>query len=148
MNAKTGVILAAGGFLLYRAANKAWGLTRLNYFMEKPSGRWDGGSIIIYLPIAIQNVSSASYTIRGFTGTLYANGYEISNISTFQLQVIKPHAQSRFTIAARLFWIPVIQDIANILFGGGGLSQELKLTGTVNLEGVPVPVGPLTYKLL
>lgn len=147
MNAKP-LVFAAAGYLLYRAANKAWGATRLNYFLQRPSVRMDGWTPVVYLPVAVQNVSSASYTLRGFTGTLYANGYEVSNISNFQLVVIKPHAQTTVTIDARLHLISIAWDLFNILSGSGGLSQEITLTGTANVEGVPIPIGPLKYKLL
>lgn len=136
------IVVVGLGYLLLQVANKAYGAKQLNYFIAKVSWTFP----TLFITIGVQNPSSADFTIRSFTGTLFANDDEVANVSSFNLTRIKSNAQTFFVVAVRLSLLETGMHLWEILNGAGGISQTLKLTGTVNVENVPVPVS-LTYKL-
>jgi len=140
------IILGAGAFLAYRLVTKGYGISTLNYYIQKLSLSWDGATPILYITLGIQNPSSASMEVRSFSGNLYANDYLVGNVSTFRLTEIKANSQTFFVVAARLSILGIVSDLINIINGQSSLQQTLKLTGTLNVDGVPVPVS-LTYKI-
>lgn len=137
MNAKP-LIFTILGYGAYKLASKGWAAARLNYYLDKITFKVDGTALLVFIHVAIQNATNASLQIRSFTGTMYVNETEMSNISSFNATNINSNSQTIFIITARVSMLGVGMELLNIL--QTGLQAEIKVDGTINVNGVSLPV--------
>lgn len=122
-----------------------WLLTKksidaLNYYFKGISFDFDGITPVIKLTLAIQNIANRSFNVTGFTGVLYAGSKSIGNVSQFNPVVIMPHSETLYSVNIRLSPIALVSDIVAKIAQKQGLEYELNLIGTLNAEGLLIPV--------
>lgn len=104
----------------------------------KPVGKLYKPELIITL--AVQNPSNQAAKITAISGTLYLSDKAISNISSFNQQIILPQSESLISFTAR----PGVIGIANVikdLFNGVKNKQYVfKFVGTANVNGILLPI--------
>lgn len=142
------LILVPVAYLLYRGVSKGYGASRLGYYVAKIVPRFNDFALVLDFHIGIQNPTGEIFTIQSLTGDLYTNDKFIGNISSFTLTEIKPNAQTIFVASVRLPLVGLAAELWNALQGGvTTISQKLKIVGTINVDGIPLPV-TLTYTVL
>lgn len=132
-----GLVFLAGIGLYFYNQNRSAGF--LEYIVKRVQLNWSGLSPILTVNIGIQNPSNTSFVVSGLAGTLYANGEPISNVSSFAEVSIPAKTEAVYPLDCRLSLIGVASDIVKI-FSGGGIAQTLKFDGTVNANGVALPI--------
>jgi hypothetical protein len=135
-----GVLLAAGGLLLYSLLRKGAGVGTLNFFADKVrSIDFDGLTPVMVIGLGVQNTSNQSYTLRSFAGNLWANGNYIGNLSSFSSVTIPPNSQRVVFITARLALIGIVNDVINA-FQNKNFSQLVEVKAMANVDSLQVPV--------
>ncbi|MES3018590.1 MAG: LEA type 2 family protein [Bacteroidota bacterium] len=141
-------ILVPVAYLLYRGASKGYGASRLGYNISKIVPRFKDFAFILDFYIGIQNPTGESFQIQSLSGDLFANDNSIGTVSSFTLTDVKPNAQTIMIVSARLPLLGLGAELWNALQGGvTSISQKLKIVGTVNIGGIPLPV-TMTYNVL
>lgn len=140
------VLTAAAGVILYSTLTKANALQTLNFYPAAVKDlRFDGATPVITIGLAIQNTSNQKMILKSFAGNVSANGYLVGNVSSFIPAVIEPNRQSVLWLTLRLSLIGIVQDIISAL-QGGGISQNLRLSATANIDYWQVPID-IKYKV-
>jgi LEA14-like dessication related protein len=135
-------------YLLFRGVSKGYGASRLGFQIVKIVPRFSGITPILDFHIAAQNPSGESFTIESMVADVYANETFVGNMTSFVLTEVKPNTQSIFVASLRLSLTGIAAEIFNAVQGGiTSISQKLKIVGTVNVSGVPIPVS-ITYNIL
>lgn len=136
---KTGLFVG-GALLAYNAFTKANALQTLNFYPKGVSGiSFEGVTPIIKLNLAIQNTSNQQMVIRSLAGNLFANGFLIGNVSSYNVLAIRPNAESIFSITVRLSLLGVVQDIIDAI-KGNGFSQEIEFQARANVDRYNIPI--------
>lgn len=148
------LLFGAIGFLAYSFIAKKNAASRLQFYVSKVALRFSGITPILDIILAVQNPTQQNLKVGSILGELYINGNYAANISGFQLTDIKSFGVSYFPISARLSISGVVSQIIDIINGlssGAGIqslaNQVLTFKGTVNAEGVSVPLN-FNYKVL
>lgn len=140
------LLLAAGGVLAYALLNKATALQRLNFYPKGvQSLKFDGVTPVLQIGLAVQNTSGQQIVMRSFAGSVYANGYYIGNISSYNVFTVRPNSETVLALTIRLSLIGIVSNIVNA-FNGNGPAQELELDALANVDNYQVPV-KIKYKI-
>jgi hypothetical protein len=140
-NMRTGdaLLLIGGGVGLWFLA-KYNAARRILFFPGSiQSMAFVNGSPLAYIDVLVQNTSNADLTVHSLAGTVYANGYLVGNISSFQPTSIRRNSESRFPVTIRFNLIGVVNDIIRA-FQTGSFKQDFVLEGSANVEGFNVPI--------
>ena len=136
---KTG-LLAFGALVAYSAFAKASAAQRLNFYPAGVSGlRFDGATPVLTFTLAVQNTSNQAMDINSLAGTLTANGFQIGNFALWTPTRIRANAESRIPITVRLSLIGAVQNIVEII-QGGGMAQDVELDARANVDRFNVPI--------
>jgi len=94
----------------------------------------------ISLQLEVDNPTSNAVQLNGFAGSLYVNGSAIGNVTDFQPVLIAPGAtRINLLVSPNVFGLAA--GIINQLDGNEGSgSIQASLSGTANINGIPVPV--------
>lgn len=95
--------------------------------------------------LAVQNTSSGDFTMNSMTGNLYANDYFIGNVSSFTPVTIKANGETIVNLSVRMSLLGIVNDIINA-FQNNSTTQELELSGTINVDNFQVPLN-IKYKV-
>lgn len=131
-------LIGAGLLAWYLFTKKS--VESINYYFRSFSLDFDGITPVIKITLAVQNISNRQFNITGFTGVLYAGDKVLGNVSQFNPVVIMPTKETFYTINVRLSPIALVSDIVSKITQGTGLSYDLRIIGTMNAEGLLVPV--------
>lgn len=127
-------------------ARKVRAVNYLTFIVADIDIAFDNFTPVIKLELGIQNPSNEKFTVKSIVGTLYANGFEIGNVSSFQVKEINPASEVKYPLLIRLKVIPIVSDVVNILQGGNGMTQTLVFDGAVNANNMTSPLN-ITYKV-
>lgn len=131
-------LVAAGGILFW-LGRKALAAGNLVFSPSNSfSVRFDGAPIIDFQVVA-QNTSSADLLLNSFAGNLSANGTFIGNVSNFTPQEIAGNRSTPINLEAQLNLIGVTNDVIRSI-QNKSLTQNLKLNGSANVQGIQVPI--------
>mgnify|MGYP001608090947 FL=1 len=98
--------------------------------------------------IGVQNPTGGTFTVQSAVGKVYANENYLGDLSSFTLTTVKPNQQTFFVASLRMSLIGLAQEVYNAISQGlSTVSFNLKFNGTVNVNGVPVPIA-LGYKII
>lgn len=136
---KTG-LLAAGAVIAYNALAKGKAAMSLNFFPGKFSNiNFKNGSPTANFSILAQNSSNQFLKINSIVGNLYSNGYLIGNVSSYNINELKPNSESFINLNVRLFLIGVVQELIDAI-KGNGFTHVINFEGQINLNKFQVPL--------
>ncbi len=135
------LLLLKGGSIVYNAS-------RLNFYVAKLVPRLQGITPVIDIYIGVQNPTGGTFTVQSAAGKVYVNENYLGDLSSFALTTIKPNAQTFFIASVRMGLIGLAQEVYNAISEGlSTVTFNMKFNGTVNVNGVPVPVA-LSYRII
>lgn len=142
------LIIAPIAYLLFKGGSSVYNASRLNFFVAKLVPRFQGLTPVIDIYIGVQNPTRGTFRIESFTGNVYANTTLLGNMSSFTLTNVGSNSQTYFIATLRLSLVGVVQEIFNKIQGGvSSINYTMKIDGTINVNGFPVPV-LLSYKII
>lgn len=147
MNRLSAVALGVGAIWLLSKSAKASALTRMTFRLVGVSV---GGSLLspeLDLQILAQNATDTAVNIQSMTGDVFVNGSKVANLSSFQAFRLQANSETPFSVKARLNLAGSLTQILSILDGVGGTQAVVTIKGTINADGVVVPID-ITYKLI
>lgn len=147
MNKATAFLAAGGALLALTAFNKKISADALNFYPDRVGAELEGVTPIINLRLGIQNPAPQGFTLKSFVGNLYANGYTIGNVSSFEQVLIAPHNVSYINLKIRVSLVGMAADLYNSIVNKTGATQEVKLVGNTDVDGILLPVS-ISYKIL
>ena len=77
--------------------------------------------------------------INSIVGNLYSNGYLIGNVSSYNINDLKPNSESFINLNVRLFLIGVVQELIDAI-KGNGFTHVINFEGQINLNKFQVPL--------
>ena len=104
----------------------------------KPVGKWFQPELIITL--SVQNPTRQAARITAISGTLYLDDKAISNIASFNPQIIQPQMESLISFSAKPGIIGIANIIKEIFTGTKSKQYRFKFIGTANVDGVLLPI--------
>ena len=135
-----GGAVALYGYNQYRAGGN------LNFFPGPVTDMsFEGMNPVATAQLLIQNTSNVSFTIYSLSGSVTLNGTMIGNISDFTPVTIAGNSEGYIPLKLRLLLLTIVQNLINA-FGGGAIKENLQVTGTVNANGIQVPLS-ITYQI-
>ena len=135
------LLLLKGGSIVYNAS-------RLNFYVAKLVPRLQGITPVIDIYIGIQNPTGGTFTIQSVSGKVYVNQNYMGDLSSFTLTTVKPNAQTFFVASVRMSLVGLASEVYNAISEGlSTVTFNMKFNGTVNVNGVPVPVA-LGYRII
>lgn len=112
----------------------------LSYYFKGFSLSFDGITPVLKITIAIQNITNRNFNITGFTGNLFAGDVFIGNVSNIDPVVVEKGKETLYVLNVRLSLVSLVSDIISKIVQKEGLDYSLYLVGTLNAEGVLIPV--------
>ena len=135
-------------YLLLKGGSTLYNASRLNFYVAKIVPRLQGVTPVLDIYIGVQNPTGGTFTVQSAVGKVYANDNFLGDLSSFTLTTVKPNAQTFFIASLRMSLIGLAQEVYNAISGGlSTVSFNLKFNGTVNVNGVPVPIA-LMYRII
>lgn len=128
---------AAAIYFIIRRSSFAKNLI-FNFNNIKPVGKWWQPELIITL--SVQNPTNQVATIRAISGTLYLSDKAISNISSFNQQLIQPQMESLISFSVRPGVVGIANVIKEIFAGTKSKQYNFKFIGSANVDGVILPI--------
>jgi len=104
----------------------------------KPVGQWYKPELIITL--SVQNPTNQVAKITAISGTLYLSDKAISNISSFNQQIIQPQMESLILFSAKPGIVGIANVIKEIWTGTKSKQYIFKFIGSANVDGVLLPI--------
>jgi len=142
------LIVAPIAYLLFKGGSTLYNASRLNFYVAKIVPRLSGITPILDIYIGVQNPTGGTFTIQSAVGKVYANDNYLGDLSSFTLTTVKPNQQIFFVASLRMSLVGLAQEVYNAISEGlSTVSFTLKFNGTVNVNGVPVPVA-LMYRII
>jgi hypothetical protein len=133
----TPLFIAAAAFAAWWLFSRANALNSL-IFIPKGIGVQSGGLNLI---LGVQNPTGSAIQLNSLAGSINVNGSPIGNVSNFSPQIIAPNQETDVPLylSANLFGIA--GSVINQLDGNEGSGNfRANLTGTANVNNIPVPV--------
>ena len=128
-----------GGIALWLLTRVSLGKRLLfNFSGIKPKGKLLNP--ILEITISAQNPTNQRATINSITGTLFLDGKEISNISSFKQQIILPNAETFLTIDAKPGIIGIINVLKDIFSREKSKTYRFRFAGSANVDNIVVPI--------
>ena len=135
-------------YLLFKGGSTLYNASRLNFYVAKLVPRLQGITPVLDIYIGVQNPTGGTFTVQSAVGKVYANENYLGDLSSFTLTTVKPNQQTFFIATLRMSLIGLAQEIYNAVSQGlSTVTFNLKFNGTVNVNGVPVPIA-LGYKII
>lgn len=137
---------AAVALLAFNFLSKAVSLSRINIL---PGGisdfKFNGTVPVATVSMIVQNAGNQSAVIRSIVGNVFADGYLIGNVSSFQPQSIAANSESNIAVNIRFGLFGIVNDLINA-FQTGSYSQDIEFDAVANVDGVQIPI-QFTYKV-
>lgn len=140
------VLLAVGivAGLWFFNKNRAAG--NLVFFPGNITGfNFNGATPIVTAELIVQNTNNVSFTINSIAASVSSNGTMVGNVSNFQPILIPGNAQATIPLTLVLQPIALVNNLIGIITGGVG-QTEIKIDGSLNADGIQVPIS-LPYKV-
>ncbi len=135
-------------YFLLKSGSTLYNASRLNFYVAKLVPRLQGITPVLDIYIGVQNPTGGTFTVQSAVGKVYANENYLGDLSSFTLTTVKPNQQTFFVASLRMSLIGLAQEVYNAISQGlSTVSFNLKFNGTVNVNGVPVPIA-LGYKII
>lgn len=135
------VILSAAAIIALNLISKGTAAKSLNFYPGQIKGlQFDGATPIITLGLLVQNTSNQNILFRSFAGNIYANGFLVGNVSTYQPTTIPNNSQMDYNLTVRLSPLGIVNELISIIQGNNPRSMVLELQATANIDVVRVPV--------
>ena len=130
--------------LIGAAAIAAWYFfTRsnaLNSLIFTPVGLGVQGSGIS-LAVNVANPTNTALTLSSLAGSLNIQGSAVGNVTDFTPQVIQPNSQTQINLLITPNVFGLAAGVINQIDGNEGSGNiQASLSGTANVNGVPIPV--------
>jgi len=141
-------VLAPIAYLLLKGGSTLYNASRLNFYVSKIVPRLQGITPVLDIYIGVQNPTGGTFTIQSAVGKVYANENYLGDLSSFTLTTVKPNQQTFFIASLRMSLVGLAQEVYNSISEGlSTVTFNLKFNGTVNVNGVPVPIA-LAYRII
>jgi hypothetical protein len=139
-------LLLIGGAVGIYFWNKGKAANRLIFFPGAITDAFFENNIpYAEIELIVQNTSNVSIQLNSLAGNVFSSGTLVGNISTFTPVKIQSNSQGAVPILIRFKLLGIVNDLLNA-FQYGNFQRELTIEGSVNAEGVAVPLS-LTYKV-
>lgn len=139
-------LLLIGGAVALYEYNQYRAGGNLNFFPGQVTDMsFEGLNPVATAELLIQNTSNVTFTINSLSGSVTLNGTLIGNISDFTPVTIGGNSEGYIPLKLRLLTLTIVQNLINA-FGGGAIKENLVVTGSVNANGVQVPLS-ITYQI-
>jgi hypothetical protein len=144
----TGKLVIGGtiGLVVYWLVNRYQALKSLVFApgavtgFDMLSGNGAGGLMpVVYFTVVVQNTGGSDLLVNSFAGNLYSNDTLVGNVSNFSRVPIVANAATQIPVAAELRLLGIVDELIQA-FQTKNLQKNLKLVGSININGVPVPV--------
>ncbi len=104
------------------------------------SGNGAGGLMpVVYFTVIVQNTSGSDLLVNSFAGNLYSNDTLVGNVSNFTQVPIRANAATQIPVAGELRLLGIVDNLIQA-FQTKNLTQKMQLVGSININGIPVPV--------
>lgn len=132
---------AAAAILLFMGGKLAYNATRLQFYIAKIGLRMSGLTPYVDVDLMIQNPAASDYELTAFVGQLYFNGSLMGNASIFTPVPVKAYNETKVVIPVKLSLLGSAQTLIALLQNGGTSNgATLRVTGTVTVNSIPVPL--------
>lgn len=140
------VALVLGGVIGLYFFNQARAAGALVLFPGNITGlQFDGATPVVTVTLLVQNPTNTSFVFRSFAASAYSNDTLVGNVSNFTPVAVGPNSEGIMPLTIRLLLITAANDVISII-QTKHVKRTLKLEGTINANGVPVPV-TLNYEM-
>jgi len=141
-------VIAPIAYLLLKGGSTLYNASRLNFYVAKLVPRLQGITPVLDIYIGVQNPTGGTFSIQSAVGKVYANDNYLGDLSSFTLTTVKPNQQTFFIASLRMSLVGLAQEVYNSISQGlSTVTFNLKFNGTVNVNGVPVPIA-LSYRII
>jgi hypothetical protein len=131
------ILLIAGAFAAWYLFSRANTIGSLNFVPIGMSVTGGGVSVAIQ----VQNPTNNNLLLSSFSGNLAIGGSNVGNVSDFTPTTIAANSASQINLLILPNAFAIAADVINNVTGNEGSgSIQAQLTGTANVNGVPVPV--------
>jgi LEA14-like dessication related protein len=142
----TAIALAGAAFLLFFIAPTALAAGTLVFYPGAVTGiSLVGSAPILQFTLQVQNTSGTSVTINAFAGNISCNNQLIGNVYNFSPVTIPARSSVALPVTAQLAATSIVNNII-AAFQASNTSETISLQGTVNAEGLNIPVS-LTFNI-
>jgi len=142
------LVIAPIAYLLLKGGSTLYNASRLNFYVAKLVPRLQGITPVLDIYIGVQNPTGGTFSIQSAVGKVYANDNYLGDLSSFTLTTVKPNQQTFFIASLRMSLVGLAQEVYNSISQGlSTVTFNLKFNGTVNVNGVPVPIA-LSYRII
>lgn len=139
-------LLLLGGFTLLYFGNKAYSAGNLTFFPHRFTGMaFEGITPVATIELIVQNTSNTDFTLNSLSGNVLVQNTLVGNVGNFSPVYIPGNSETVIPLKIRFLLISLVDDII-AAFQTGHFDKELVFDGTVNANGVQVPLN-LTYKI-
>lgn len=129
--------IAGAGIAVYLLSRLSFS-KKLNFTFQ---GVKTGGTFLqptIDITIGVQNPTNQRAVLKSISGQISINDKLISNISSFNTQIILPNSESFITIIAKPTLIGVFNTIKNVLTNKTG-NNTFIIEGAANVDNISLP---------
>lgn len=139
-------LLLLGGAALLYIGNQARSVANLTFFPDAVTGMaFEGISPVMYLSVLVQNTSNVAIDLYSLSGSVYVDNTLVGNISNFTPTRINANSETVMPLKVRFAILGIVNDIIQS-FQQGNFKKAVVLDGTVNANGVQVPL-TLTFQI-
>ena len=139
-------LLLLGGAALLYIGNQARSVANLTFFPNGITGMaFEGLSPVAYLSVLVQNTSNVAIDLNSLSGSVLVDNTLVGNISNFSPIRINANAETVMPLKVRFAILGIVNDIIQS-FQQGNFQKNIVLEGTVNANGVQVPL-TLTFQI-
>lgn len=116
------------------------GISNLTFYFRGIGIDFENFNPIANLTFGINNPSNLNLKINAVSGSLLVGNTVIGTVSSFERVIIPKQSEGILTVKVRLSVWGVVSDIVNRIQTKSGLSYQLNFVGSVNADGILIPV--------
>lgn len=134
------IALGVLGLLAFRAKKKIEAVYEFKYSPAGfPKVLFEGGSVVISLPIRVSNVTNESFQINGFSGRVFMSGQFISDFAVNESVSLGEYGSAVFSIQFTVPLLGAVITLVKAITEGLG-NQVIQVRGTAKVRAVYIPV--------
>jgi len=140
------VVAVLGGIVALYFLNQSKAAGSLVFYPDNITGlSFEGASPVVQASILVQNPSNTSFTFQSFAASATSDGVLVGNVSNFTPVSIGANSEGLMPIKIRLLLLSAANDVIDAI-QNRNVKKKLELKGTINTNGVPVPI-TLNYEI-
>ena len=140
------VAVILGGIIGLYFINQAAAASSLVFFPSGINGlAFEGSGPVVTASILVQNPTNTAFTFESFAASATSDGTLVGNVSNFTPVAIAPNTEGVMPIKIRLLLLTAANDVIDAI-QNRNIKKKLQVKGTINTNGVPVPV-TLEYEI-